>query len=51
MPAATAGRAPCLSPCRPATVRVLKAAGLTILIELAGAMVAVGAFVVAWIVR
>lgn len=35
----------------PATKRALKAAGLTILIELAGAMVAVGAFVVAWIVR
>ncbi|MGO1174061.1 MAG: DUF456 domain-containing protein [Actinomycetaceae bacterium] len=35
----------------PATVRALKAAGLTILVELAGAMVAVGAFVVAWIVR
>ncbi|MGC5615689.1 DUF456 domain-containing protein [Georgenia sp. Z1491] len=35
----------------PATVRALKAAGLTILIELAGAMVAVGTFVVAWIVR
>ncbi|MGO1561542.1 hypothetical protein CZ771_09080 [Actinomycetales bacterium JB111] len=35
----------------PATKRALKAAGLTILIELAGAMVAVGAFVVAWVVR
>ena len=35
----------------PATKRALKAAGLTILIELAGAMVAVGAFVTAWIVR
>jgi uncharacterized protein YqgC (DUF456 family) len=34
-----------------ATKRALKAAGLTILIELAGAMVAVGAFVVAWVVR
>lgn len=35
----------------PATKRALKAALLTVLIELAGAMVAVGAFVVAWIVR
>ncbi len=34
-----------------ATKRARKAAGLTILIELAGAMVAVGAFVVAWFVR
>ncbi|MGC5627307.1 DUF456 domain-containing protein [Georgenia sp. Z1344] len=45
------GRARSAARAWPATVRALEAAGLTILIELADAMVAVGAFVVGWIVR